>query len=88
MDHGAHGRNTGTWESSIAVEGGAQDLDLPLAFHMLCLRDMGMMLGEIWNLDGLAADCAADGVYEFQLIASPLQVTGGVGSPINPVALK
>ena len=38
-----------------------------LPMHMLCLRDMGLMLGEYWDLTALAADCAADGVYEFQL---------------------
>ena len=31
---------------------------------------------------------AADGVYEFQLVAPPLRVTGGVGSPLNPIAIK
>ena len=59
-----------------------------LPMHMLCLRDMGLMLGEYWDLTALAADCAADGVYEFQLIAPPLRVTGAVGSPINPIAIK
>jgi kynurenine formamidase len=59
-----------------------------LPMHMLCLRDMGLMLGEYWDLNGLAADCAADGVYEFQLIAPPLRVTGAVGSPVNPIAIK
>jgi kynurenine formamidase len=59
-----------------------------LPMHMLCLRDMGLMLGEYWNLTALAADCAADGNYEFQLVAPPLRVTGGVGSPINPIAIK
>lgn len=59
-----------------------------LPLHMLCLRDMGLMLGEYWDLDALAADCAADGVYEFQLIAPPLRVVGAVGSPINPIAIK
>jgi kynurenine formamidase len=73
---------------NVAVEGGQQDIDLQLAFHMLCLRDMGMMLGEIWDLEALADDCAEDGIYEFQLVAPPLRVTGGVGSPVNPVALK
>jgi len=73
---------------NIAVEGGVQDLDIIFPLHMLCLRDMGMMFGEIWDLDALAADCAADGVYEFQLVAPPLRVTGGVGSPVNPIALK
>ena len=59
-----------------------------LPMHMLCLRDMGMMLGEYWDLGGLAADCAADGVYEFQLIAPPLKVVGAVGSPVSPIAIK
>ncbi|MDQ2627320.1 cyclase family protein [Mycolicibacter senuensis] len=59
-----------------------------LPMHMLCLRDMGLMLGEYWDLGALAADCAADGVYEFQLVAPPLRVTGGVGSPVNPIAIK
>lgn len=59
-----------------------------LPMHMLCLRDMGLMLGEYWDLTDLAADCAADGVYEFQLIAPPLRVIGAVGSPVNPIAIK
>ncbi|MET0820810.1 MAG: cyclase family protein [Aeromicrobium sp.] len=59
-----------------------------LPMHLLCLRDMGMQFGEYWKLDDLAADCAADGRYEFQLVAPPLRITGAVGSPINPIALK
>lgn len=59
-----------------------------LPMHMLCLRDMGLMLGEYWDLTALAADCAADGVYEFQLVAPPLRVTGAVGTPLNPIAIK
>jgi len=56
--------------------------------HLLCLRDMGMQFGEYWALGDLASDCAADGRYEFQLVAPPLRITGAVGSPINPVAIK
>ena len=33
---------------------------------------MGLFIGEMWDLDALAADCAADGVYEFFLTAAPL----------------
>ncbi len=62
--------------------------DMPLAFHMLALRDMGCPLGEMFNLDALAADCAADGRYTFMLAAPPLEVTNGFGSPVNPLALK
>jgi Putative cyclase len=63
-------------------------LEMPMPFHMLALRDMGMPLGEIFNLDALAADCAADGRYQFMLSAPPLAVTNAVGSPVNPLALK
>jgi len=56
--------------------------------HLLCLRDMGLMFGEFWDLDALAADCADDGRYEFQVIAPPLRVIGAVGSPVNPIAIK
>jgi hypothetical protein len=49
---------------------------------------MGLLVGEMWDLDALAEDCAADGVYEFFLVAQPLPITGAVGSPINPLAIK
>jgi kynurenine formamidase len=57
-------------------------------FHMLALRDMGMMLGEIWDLETLGADCAADKVYDFMLVATALPVSGAVGTPVNPIAIK
>jgi len=62
--------------------------EIPLPFHMLALRDMGCPLGEMFDLEALAADCAEDGRYAFLLSAPPLAVTGGFGSPINPLALK
>ena len=36
----------------------------------------------------LPEDCAADRVYEFFFCAPPLPITGAVGSPINPQAIK
>lgn len=65
---------------------GVEGVFLPL--HLLCLRDMGLMFGEYWDLTALAADCATDGVYEFQLVAAPLRFVGAVGSPVNPIAIK
>jgi kynurenine formamidase len=56
--------------------------------HCILLRDMGVMLGENLNLGELAADCAADGVYEFLFCSSPLKISNGVGSPSNPLAIK
>ena len=49
---------------------------------------IGLFIGEMWDLDALAADCAADGVYDFWLTAAPLPVTGAVGAPVNPIAVK
>jgi hypothetical protein len=49
---------------------------------------MGLLIGEIFDLEALAADCARDGVYEFLFAAPPLPITGAVGSPINPLAIK
>jgi len=59
-----------------------------LDVHMVLIRDMGMTLGEILDLDELAEDCAADGVYEFFTAAPPIKFTNAVGSPINPLAIK
>ena len=36
----------------------------------------------------LAADCAADGVYEFLLEASPEPFVHALGAPVNPIAIK
>ena len=57
-------------------------------FHVCAIANMGLTLGEIFFLEDLAADCAADGRHAFLLVAPPLPVTRGVGTPINPYALK
>jgi kynurenine formamidase len=56
--------------------------------HQVAIPHIGLFIGEMWDLDALAADCAADGVYEFFLAAAPLPVTGAVGAPVNPLAVK
>jgi len=65
-----------------------EDAELYLPVHLLHLVEMGMTQGQNWVLDGLAADCAADGAYTFLLDATPLPFTNGLGSPLNPVAVK
>ena len=56
--------------------------------HQVAIPHIGLFIGEMWDLDALAADCAVDGVYEFFLAAAPLPVTGAVGAPVNPLAIK
>ncbi|RFU18777.1 cyclase family protein [Geodermatophilus marinus] len=56
--------------------------------HQVVIPNMGLFVGEMWDLEALAADCAADGVWDFFLTAAPLPVTGAVGAPVNPIAVK
>lgn len=56
--------------------------------HMVLIRDMGLTLAEMLDFEALAEACAADGRYEFFYAGPPLQFTRGVGSPINPLAIR
>ena len=76
---------TDTWGTEV-LPNETPDVFQPL--HIIMLVNAGIHLGEMWDMEALAADCAADGVYEFLLVAPPLTVTGSVGSPVNPQAIK
>ena len=56
--------------------------------HRRLIALQGMPIGEVWDLEELARDCAQDGVYEFFLVSVPLNLPGGVGSPANAYAIK
>ena len=74
---------------NLAVEVRRMELEnVALPLHLLAIRDMGMHLGELWHFEALATDCQEDRVFEVLLIAPPLPITGGVGSPLNPLAIK
>jgi kynurenine formamidase len=62
--------------------------DATIPFHQVVIRDMGLTLGEMFNFEELAADSEQDGVWESFFVGPGLKVTGAVGSPISPVALK
>ena len=57
-------------------------------WHWVVIPMIGITMGEIFYLKDLADDCAQDRVYEFFFCAPPLPITGAVGSPINPQAIK
>ena len=56
--------------------------------HQVAIPHIGLFLGEMWDPDALAAACATDDRYDFFLTAAPLPITGAVGSPINPIAVR
>ena len=73
-----------TWALEVLPSG----TSLWLPVHAVAIVHMGLLVGEIFDLEALAADCEEDGVYEFFCSAPPLPFTGGVGSPVNPLAVK
>jgi kynurenine formamidase len=56
--------------------------------HQVAIPHLGLFIGEMWDLDALADACAADGHYDFFLTAAPLRITGAVGAPVNPLAVR
>jgi len=59
-----------------------------LTWHVAALRDLGLLVGELFDLHELAADCAADRVFEGFFVAAPMPVVGASGSPLNPIFIK
>ena len=55
--------------------------------HEVFLSGWGMPIGEIWDLEALAAKCAEIGRWEFFLTSAPLNIPAGVASPSNALAL-
>jgi kynurenine formamidase len=69
---------------NIAVEAGPSSDPADAApMHVELIRNRGIHLMELVDLDALAAT----GRSEFLLVIAPLPLVGGVGSPVNPVAV-
>ena len=60
----------------------------PGALHYRTLALLGLPIGEQFDLEELAADCAQDRVYECMVVSVPLYLVGGIASPPNAVAIK
>ncbi|MEV6394668.1 cyclase family protein [Streptomyces sp. NPDC051907] len=82
-------------ERAVALLGGDGDSDVrpsPVEgvhspVHTLAITAMGVPLLDNLDLEPLSAACAEAGRYAFMLVVTPLNVPGGTGSPVNPVAV-
>lgn len=74
-----------TWGAEVRPN---QTTEAHQPFHWISIPIMGLTLGEIFDLTELAKDCAEDKRYEFMFVAPALPITGAVGSPVNPLAIK
>ena len=75
-----------TWGCEVRPNNTEGGINQP--WHWITIPIMGMTMGEIFYLKDLAEDCAADSVYEFMFVAPAIPITGAVGSPTNPLAIK
>jgi kynurenine formamidase len=74
-----------TWTTEVWP---AEVPEIRTSVHVVLLVHAGIHLGEMFDLELLAEACAADGRYEFMFVAPALPITGAVGSPVNPLALR
>ena len=75
-----------TWGCEVRPNESEEGINQP--WHWITIPIMGMTMGEIFQLKELADDCAADKVYEFLFVAPAIPITGAVGSPVNPLAIR
>jgi kynurenine formamidase len=75
-------------EDVLAAMASDPEAAVEVFVHFSLLPLLGLPIGEMWDLEALAEDCAADGVYEFLLASAPLNLHAGVASPPNALAVK
>jgi len=73
---------------NMAVESAPLDMRPGSFLHFRLIPAFGLALGEFFWLDGLAEACAADGRWTCLFTSAPLNVSGGVGSPPNALAIR
>ena len=61
--------------------------ELPGAVHDFALLYLGVHMFDNCDLEALAEAAAERNRWEFLLMAAPLPIRGGTGSPLNPIAL-
>ena len=86
-----------TWlrERGVAMLGGDYTNDVVPSgidgavqpIHQLTIVAMGMPLFDNLDLEAVAEEAVRQNRWEFMLVAAPLAVEGGTGSPLNPLAI-
>jgi len=61
--------------------------DHPDTLHYNLLPGWGMPIGEFFDLESLAKECKKAGKWSFFFTSMPLHMPGGVGTPVNGIAI-
>lgn len=75
---------TDTWGMEVRPN---QTPDVFQPLHIIFIAHMGLWVGEIFDLEELAATCATENRWEFLFSGPPLRITRAVGSPLAPIAV-
>jgi len=71
--------------NSDTAPSSTEGVDFPI--HVLAINAMGVHLLDYLQFEDLRVACERAGRWEFLLVAAPLRVVGGTGSPLNPIAI-
>ena len=71
--------------NSDTAPSSTEGVDFPI--HVLAINAMGVHLLDYLQFEDLRGACERAGRWEFLLVAAPLRIVGGTGSPLNPIAI-
>ena len=71
--------------NSDTAPSSTEGVDFPI--HVLAINAMGVHLLDYLQFEDLRVACERAGRWEFLLVAAPLRIVGGTGSPLNPIAI-
>jgi kynurenine formamidase len=77
---------TGPRTNRQALADPAHSAEMFLHFNLLPL--LGLPIGELFDLDALAEDCAAAGTWDAFFTSAPINLQNGVASPPNALAIR
>ncbi|MEU7297953.1 cyclase family protein [Streptomyces exfoliatus] len=61
--------------------------DVAFPVHVLAIHALGIHLMDYLRFEDLVPACARAGRWSFLCVVAPLRLTGGTGSPVNPIAV-
>ncbi len=70
---------------SDVMPSGVEGLVLPL--HALVIVGLGMPMLDNLDLEAVAGEAVSRNQPSFLFVGAPLRVSGGTGSPLNPLAV-
>jgi kynurenine formamidase len=65
-----------------------KETGIALPLHCALMRNLGVALNEICDLEELGQSCAEDKQYTFLYAAAPIKFKNATGAPVNPIVIK